>query len=81
MPLTWHFYRPSMAQTTPCIELIFMVPKVFEPLKFDCTSMILFSYIIEMVIFMFQELYGWTMDAIVKQIGLKNNCMYILFYC
>ena len=23
---------------------------------------------------MFKELYGWTMDAIVKQIGLKNNC-------
>ena len=22
----------------PCLELIFMVPKVFEPLKFDCTS-------------------------------------------
>ena len=24
--------------------------------------------------FYFKELYGWTMDAIVKQIGLKNNC-------
>ena len=24
--------------------------------------------------FLFQELYGWTMDAIVKQIGRKNNC-------
>ena len=22
----------------PCLELIFMVPKVFEPLKFDCIS-------------------------------------------
>ena len=22
----------------PCLELIFMVPKVFEPLKFDCTN-------------------------------------------
>ena len=22
----------------PCLELIFMVPKVFEPLKFDCTK-------------------------------------------
>ena len=21
----------------PCLELIFMVPKVFEPLNFDCT--------------------------------------------
>ena len=26
-----------------------------------------------------QELYGWSMDAIVKEIGLKNNCM-LLFY-
>ena len=27
----------------------------------------------------FQELYGWTMDAIVKQIGLKNNCKFFVF--
>ena len=30
-----------------------------------------------------QELYGWSMDAIVKEIGLKNNCMLLflmLFY-
>ena len=25
----------------PCLELIFMVPKVFEPLKFDCTSTVM----------------------------------------
>ena len=24
----------------PCLELIFMVPKVFEPLKFDCIQII-----------------------------------------
>ena len=23
----------------PCLELIFMVPKVFEPLKFDCRQL------------------------------------------
>ena len=23
----------------PCLELIFMVPKVFEPLKFDCNCL------------------------------------------
>ena len=23
----------------PCLELIFMVPKVFEPMKFDCNHM------------------------------------------
>ena len=22
----------------PCLELIFMIPKVFEPMKFDCMS-------------------------------------------
>ena len=24
----------------PCLELIFMVPKVFEPLKFDCNMLV-----------------------------------------
>ena len=24
----------------PCLELIFIVPKVFEPLKFDCISLL-----------------------------------------
>ena len=27
----------------PCLELIFMVPKVFEPLKFDCIYFVLFQ--------------------------------------
>ena len=27
----------------PCLELIFMVPKVFEPLKFDCILKILWT--------------------------------------
>ena len=42
----------------PCLELIFMVPKVFEPLKFDCilfgqtfltygTEFVLFSAVLE----------------------------------
>ena len=26
-----------ISSNSPCLELIFMVPKVFEPLKFDCT--------------------------------------------
>ena len=29
----------------PCLELIFMVPKVFEPLKFDCSTCPHASYI------------------------------------
>ena len=24
----------------PCLELIFMIQKVFEPLKFDCTNLL-----------------------------------------
>ena len=27
----------------PCLELIFMVPKVFEPLKFDCIQNEIFA--------------------------------------
>ena len=29
----------------PCLELIFMVPKVFEPLKFNC---IIFDHMVKM---------------------------------
>ncbi|KAH6569199.1 hypothetical protein BASA50_003712 [Batrachochytrium salamandrivorans] len=32
------------------------------------------QYGIPLKILSYQDLYGWTMDAIVKQIGLKNNC-------
>ena len=33
----------------PCLELIFMVPKVFEPLKFDCLVKFVKSYFSEYV--------------------------------
>ena len=29
----------------PCLELIFMVPKLFEPLKFDCISIFLLVFV------------------------------------
>ena len=32
------------------------------------------QYDLPLKIVSYEELYGWTMDAIVKQIGLKNNC-------
>lgn len=32
------------------------------------------QYEVPLQIVSYQELYGWTMDSIVKQIGLKNNC-------
>lgn len=34
------------------------------------------QYNLPLRIVSYQELYGWTMDAIVKQIGLKNNCTF-----
>ncbi|KAJ8330219.1 hypothetical protein BDV3_002578 [Batrachochytrium dendrobatidis] len=34
------------------------------------------QYGIPLKILSYQDLYGWTMDAIVKQIGLKNNCTF-----
>ena len=37
--LTWRYCQPSLARNFPSLELIFMVPKVFEPLKFYCTSL------------------------------------------
>lgn len=32
------------------------------------------QYRIPLKIVSYKELYGWTMDEIVQQIGLKNNC-------
>jgi cytoplasmic tRNA 2-thiolation protein 1 len=30
----------------------------------------------------YQQLYGWSMDAIVKQIGTRNNCTFCgVFRC
>jgi len=34
------------------------------------------QYDLPLRIISYEELYGWTMDAIVKQIGLKNNCTF-----
>lgn len=34
------------------------------------------QYDMALKIVSYEELYGWTMDAIVKQIGLKNNCTF-----
>lgn len=34
------------------------------------------QYELPLKILSYEELYGWTMDAIVKQIGLKNNCTF-----
>lgn len=34
------------------------------------------QYELPLKILSYEDLYGWTMDAIVKQIGLKNNCTF-----
>lgn len=34
------------------------------------------DYGIPLKILSYEELYGWTMDAIVKKVGLKNNCTF-----
>lgn len=34
------------------------------------------QYDLPLKIVSYEELYGWTMDAIVEQIGLKNNCTF-----
>lgn len=34
------------------------------------------TYGLELKILSYKDLYGWTMDEIVKQIGLNNNCTY-----
>ena len=37
MPSDLALLSTLIGSNYPCLELIFMVPKVFEPLKFDCT--------------------------------------------
>ena len=39
--LTWHYNQPSLARTTHYSGTNFMVPKMFEPLKFDCIFFLL----------------------------------------
>lgn len=34
------------------------------------------QYELPLKIVSYQQLYGWTMDQIVKQVGLKNNCTF-----
>lgn len=34
------------------------------------------TYGIPLVIYSYKDLYNWTMDEVVAQIGLNNNCTY-----
>ena len=37
---------------------------------------VFFQYGLPLQILSYKDLYGWTMDDIVKMIGLKNNCTF-----
>lgn len=37
------------------------------------------QYDLPLKILSYDELYGWTMDRIVEQVGRKNNCTFPLF--
>lgn len=39
-------------------------------------SNFLFQYGLPLKVVSYKDLYGWTMDEIVKMIGLKNNCTF-----
>ena len=46
----------------PCLELIFMVPKVFEPLKFDCIEIARQTlYVCSAVYYLYLALVGWPL--------------------
>ena len=38
MPTDFALRLTLISSNYPCLELIFLVPKVFEPLKFDCIT-------------------------------------------
>lgn len=42
----------------------------------DSYSNIHFQYGLPLKIVSYKDLYGWTMDEIVRMIGLKNNCTF-----
>jgi cytoplasmic tRNA 2-thiolation protein 1 len=38
------------------------------------------AYGLQLKVVTYEELYGWTMDEIVKKVGRKNNCQWGLIY-
>ena len=45
MPPDFALLSTLIASNYPGLELIYMVPKVFEPLKFDCISIFLLVFV------------------------------------
>jgi len=58
--------RPSCVPTT-CTSLLLLLDNIYS----CCFLLLASNYQFFICV---QELYGWSMDAIVKEIGLKNNC-------
>ena len=52
MPPDLALWLTLISSNYPCLELIFMVPKVFEPLKFDCimAGVGMFNYAVDKII-------------------------------
>ena len=48
MPPDLALLPPLIGSNYPCLELIFMVPKVFEPLKFDCICIFSIHHLFEL---------------------------------
>ena len=44
MPTDFALWLTLISSNYPCLELIFMVPKVFEPLNFDCINITRYAY-------------------------------------
>ena len=68
----------------PCLELISMVPKVFEPLKFDCIQFILISPYQQDSLAPYQETdsvdYSKGISIIVSSPYLKHKYPEVPFY-
>ena len=46
------------------------------PHLFDALLLCMLQYQIPLTVVSYQELYGWTMDEIVREVGTKNNCTF-----
>lgn len=67
-------YRDDSLEVLPLL-----CPHSFYSLTAHCTQTVKRNqqqYDMPLKILSYDELYGWTMDAIVSQVGRKNNCTF-----
>jgi len=60
----------------PCIHSLSLSPDPNSPAPFQTVKRNQEQYDMPLKILSYDELYGWTMDAIVSQVGKKNNCTF-----